>query len=144
MEANTKPLPRITEETKPYWEGCANHRLLIQKCRNCGRFQFYPRSLCSHCLHGSLEWVESKGQGTIYSFSIVYRPPTKAFQELPYTVAIIELDEGIRMMTNLVRISPEEIRIGMRVEVVFEDIQDNLAIPKFAPVKGESIESLPR
>jgi uncharacterized OB-fold protein len=131
MEAYTKPIPRITEETKPYWEGCGKHRLLIQRCNTCGKFQFYPRALCSHCLSESLEWVEAKGMGTIYSFSAVYRPPTKEFKELPYIVAIVELDEGVRLMSNIVDVPPQNVKIGMRVKVVFEDIQENLALPKF-------------
>ena len=135
MEIYTKPVPRVTEETKPYWEGCRKHQLLIQRCKSCGKFQFYPRALCSHCLSDSLEWVEARGTGTIYSFSNVYRPPSKEFKELPYTVAIIELDEGVRMMSNVVNVPPGEVRIGMRVKVVFEDIREDLSLPKFA--RGE-------
>ncbi len=135
MEIYTKPVPRVTEETKPYWEGCRKHQLLIQRCNGCGKFQFYPRALCSHCLSDSLEWVEARGTGTIYSFSNVYRPPSKEFKELPYIVAIIELDEGVRMMSNVVNVPPGEVRIGMRVKVVFEDIREDLSLPKFA--RGE-------
>jgi len=135
METYTKPVPRVTEETKPYWEGCRKHQLLIQRCKGCGKFQFYPRALCSHCLGDSLEWVEARGTGTIYSFSNVYRPPSKEFKELPYIVAIIELDEGVRMMSNVVNVLPGEVRIGMRVKVIFEDIHEGLSLPKF--VRGE-------
>jgi uncharacterized OB-fold protein len=132
METYTKPVPRVTEETKPYWEGCRRHQLLIQRCKGCGKFQFYPRALCSHCLSDSLEWVEARGTGTIYSFSNVYRPPSKEFKELPYIVAIIELDEGVRMMSNVVNVQPGEVWVGMRVKVVFEDIHEDLSLPKFA------------
>jgi len=129
-----KPVPVPNAESQEYWAGCKRHELLIQRCRACGRFQFYPRAVCAGCLSQELEWAKASGRGTVYSYSVVHRAPTKAFAaDAPYTTAIVELEEGVRMMTNVVGCPPEEVRIGMPVEVVFEDVSEEIALPKFRP-----------
>jgi len=137
MKKYLKPLPLFIEETRNYWEGCKAEKLLVQKCRACGTYQTYPRLVCHKCLSGDLEWVESTGRGTIYSFSVVYRPYLEEFDaDVPYAVAIIDLEEGVRMMANVIDCTPDEIRIGMKVEVVFDHVTPEISLPKFKLVRA--------
>lgn len=132
----SKPLPVPTRETQPYWEGCKQHELRIQKCVACGHAQFYPRLYCTACMSERVEWVTASGRGTVLSFTIVYRPPSQGFAaEVPYVVALITLDEGPQMMSNVVGCAPEQVHIGMPVAVTFEDWTEEIAIPKFKPVQ---------
>lgn len=130
-----KPLPVVNEDTREYWASCQRHELVIQRCRACGRFQFYPRGICSHCCSEDLEWAKAAGKGQVYSYSVVHRPPSKAFApDVPYVVAIVELAEGVRMMTNIVDCPPEAVRIGMPVEVMFQDVTAEITLPQFRPI----------
>ena len=127
-----KPVPEPTSETQPYWDGCKNHELRIQKCAACGHFQFYPRIYCTKCMSDQVEWVTASGRGKILSYTAVYRPVTKAFAEdVPYVVALITLDEGPQMMSNVVGCPPEKVKIGMSVEVTFEDWTEDISVAKF-------------
>lgn len=127
-----KPRPVPTPDTAPFWAAVQRQELLVQRCTACGRHQFYPRSLCQRCWSVALEWVPSAGTGRIYSFTVVYRPPSPAFQP-PYVVAVAELTEGVRMMANVVRCEPAAVHIDMPVRVVFVPHEDGL-VPAFAPV----------
>jgi len=130
-----KQIPVPTSETQPYWEGCHNHELRIQKCQACGQHQFYPRLYCMACMSDQVEWVTASGRGTILSFTIVYRPVTKAFAgDVPYVVALVTLDEGPKMMSNIVECDPERVSIGMPVTVTFEDWSEEISVLKFRPV----------
>jgi uncharacterized protein len=130
-----KPVPVPTRETKPYWEGGKQHELRIQKCAACGHYQFYPRLYCTACMSDRVEWVTASGRGKVLSFTIVYRPVTQAFAaDVPYVVALITLDEGPQMMSNIVGCSPEKVQIGMPVEVMFEDWTEEISVPKFKPL----------
>jgi uncharacterized OB-fold protein len=126
------PLPRPTELSKPHWDGCRQAVLRVQRCRDCSRCVFIPQPLCSHCQADALDWVESSGRGTLYSFTVVHRPQRPEF-EVPYTVAIVELDEGFYMLTNLVDCPPDEIEIGMPVEVSYRRMSDEITLPMFRP-----------
>lgn len=129
-----KPVPEPTSETQPYWDGCKNHELRIQKCKACGHYQFYPRIYCTACMSDAVEWVKASGHGTVLSFTTVYRPVTKAFaDDVPYVVALITLDEGPQMMSNIVGCAPESVTIGMAVEATFEDWTEEITVPKFKP-----------
>lgn len=129
-----KPIPRPYPDTAPYWEAARNHQLLFQKCLDCGTLQFYPRGVCCTCLSSSLSWQQAVGQGTVYSFTVNYRAPHPGFaDELPFVTAIVELKEGVRMMTNIVQCDPEDVTIGMPVRVVFEPLTDEVTLPKFRP-----------
>jgi uncharacterized OB-fold protein len=129
-----KPLPRIDEESRGYWEALARHELYLQRCRACGTFRFYPRALCPSCLSDATEWVRASGRGTVYSFTVTYQNQAPGFrEEVPYVLAIVELAEGVRLMTNVVGSSPDAVRIGMPVEVVFEDVTPEITLPKFRP-----------
>jgi len=130
-----KPIPVPTRETKPYWDACKKHELHIQKCASCGHYQFYPRLYCTKCMSEKIDWVKASGRATVLSFTIVYRPVTQAFAaEVPYVVAMITLDEGPQMMTNIVGCPPEQVKIGMSVQVTFDDWTEEISVPKFKPV----------
>ncbi len=129
-----KPLPQPTPETKPFWDGAKKHELWVQRCKDCRKSYFYPRPFCPRCFSWNVEWSKTSGKGKLYSFVINHRPPPN-FQG-PYVIAVVELDEGARMMTNLVGVdpSPDKIRCDMPVEVVFEDVTETITLPKFRPV----------
>src|SRR5215468_2690855 len=130
-----KPVPVPTKETKPYWDGCKKHELHIQKCAACSHYQFYPRLYCTACMSDKVEWVKASGRGKVLSFTIVHRPVTQAFAgDVPYVVALITLDEGPQLMSNVVGCPPEKVHIGMPVEVTFEDWTADISVPKFKPV----------
>ena len=130
----SKPIPVPTRETRPYWDGCKQHELRIQQCAACAHSQFYPRLYCTACMSERVEWVKASGRGTVLSFTIVYRPVTQAFAaDVPYVVALITLDEGPQLMSNVVGCAPETVHIGMPVEVTFEDWTEEISVPKFKP-----------
>lgn len=129
-----KPVPTPTHETRPYWEGCKQHELRVQRCAACGYYQFFPRLYCAQCFSDRVEWVKTSGWAKVLSFTIVRRPPSPAFaDEVPYVVALVTLDEGPTMMTNIVGCAPEKVEIGMPVEVTFDDWTEEISIPKFRP-----------
>ena len=134
-DAPRKNLPQITPETAEYWAGCKRHELLIQRCVDCRAAQFYPRAFCTHCSGGKLQWVRASGRGTLASYTIVHRAVSPAYAaEVPYVVALVSLEEGPTMMSNVVSCSPESLRIGMSLEVVFDDWPEGVTVPKFRPV----------
>lgn len=129
-----KPLPVIDPGTRPFWEAARDHRLSIPNCRACGKYHFYPRELCPHCHSDDLEWTDISGKGEIYSFTIARKPAGPVYAEdVPYIIAMIALDEGPRMLTNLIVDDVETVRIGDRVAVRFEDVTDEVTLPKFVP-----------
>lgn len=131
-----KPLPGITEDSEPYWEGTRHGELRAQRCADCGHLRFPPAILCPKCLSERGEWQRLSGRGTIYTYIIVHRPQHPAFfADAPYNVAIVELEEGLRMHTNIVEGANEELHVGMPVEVVFEKVDDEVTLPKFRPVR---------
>jgi len=117
------------------WAQTHIHELLVQRCRACGKYQFYPRRHCAHCFTlDGMEWVKSSGKGTVYSFTVTYQNRAPGFKEdVPYVLAYVNLEEGVRMMTNVVGCKPEDVRIDMPVEVVFEDATPEVSVPKFRP-----------
>ena len=132
-----KPLPRVDEESRGWWEALARHELYFQRCRDCGTKRFYPRALCPRCLSSATEWVRASGRATVYSFTVTYQNQAPGFrEELPYVLAIVELDEGVRMMTNVVGCAPDAVRVGMPVEVVFDDVTAEVTLPKFQPPRA--------
>ena len=134
-EQISKPIPTPTHETRPYWEGCKRHELRIQQCGACGQFQFYPRLYCSKCFSERVDWVNASGRAKVTTFTIVRRPVSPAFKDdLPYVVALVTLEEGPSMMTNIVGCPPDQVAIGMPVAVTFEDWTEEISIAKFRPV----------
>jgi uncharacterized OB-fold protein len=133
-KAYKKPLPRIDEETRGYWEALARRELYFQRCRDCGTKRFYPRAVCPVCLSSATTWVRASGRGTVYSFTVTHQNQAPGFrEELPYVLAYVELEEGPRLMTNVVGCAPDAVRIGMPVEVVFEDVTPEVTLAKFRP-----------
>jgi len=129
-----RPVPRVDEESRAFWEACRRHELRLQRCRSCGTLRYYPRALCPSCLSGEVEWVLCSGRGTVYTFTVTYQNQAPGFREsLPYALAVVALEEGPQMLTNIVECPFEEIRIGMPVEVTFVDVNDEVAIPFFRP-----------
>ena len=126
------PLPMPTPITQPFWDGCKRGELLFQRCRDCKGITFVPQPACSHCLSPNLEWDKGSGLGTVYSHSVVWRPQTPAF-EVPYVVAIIDLEEGYQMLSNVVDCDHSEVKVGMPVEVTFRPITEEITLPYFRP-----------
>jgi len=125
-------LPRPTPETAAYWEGCRQGKLMIQRCGSCGHYQFYPRLVCTSCMSTPVEWAQASGRGKVVSFTIVRQAISQAYAaEVPYVIALIQLDEGPTMMSNVIDCDPEQVKIGMPVEVTFETWSEDLTVPKF-------------
>jgi uncharacterized OB-fold protein len=132
-----KPLPEITDLTRPFWTAARAGKLVMQKCGRCGTLDFLPKPWCIECGHPGLEWVEVRPQGAVYSHSTAYTvmmnyPAWKS--DLPVVMCIIDLDDGHRMYGQLTDFAPDKVRIGMRVQAYFEPISDAAAVPKFRPV----------
>lgn len=126
-----RPIPPSTSELTRHWlAACREGRLLLQRCRCCERFQFYPRTICAHCHSAAPEWVEAEGAGSIASFTVVRRAISPAYVA-PYVVALVDLAEGPRMMTQIVACEPEELRIGRAVRVRFEPRVGDTPMPVF-------------
>ena len=135
-EPARKPLPHPSPESLPFWEGAAAKKLMLPRCNVCRRFWFPPSQRCRHCLSDDFAWRESAGVGRIYSFVVYHRVYHPGFEnDVPYVVAIVELDEGPRLLSNIVGTPWETIRCDMRVHVVFEDTGRGITIPKFARSK---------
>ena len=117
-----RSFPEPDADSRPFWDGVAAAVLRIQRCLQCRRHVFYPRALCPYCM-GSLEWVDAVGTGTIHSYTVVHRAPAEEYRaEVPYAVVLVDLDEGVRMMSRLVDCDPSEVRIGAAVEVQFREL----------------------
>ena len=129
-----KPLPTITTEGAAFWANARQHQLSSQCCADCGGYQFPPRFVCGRCGGRTLAWKPVSGKGRVYSFTIVYRAPEAAFiPDVPYVVAVIDLAEGGRIMSNVIGCTPDQVRVDMPVEVVFEDVSDEITLPRFRP-----------
>ncbi|MBI4284043.1 MAG: Zn-ribbon domain-containing OB-fold protein [Chloroflexi bacterium] len=131
-----RPLPSFPEpDSEPFWRATKNHELKYQKCDHCNSVVFYPRLHCNNCGSGDVSWHTSAGVGTVYTFSIVRQNRSPFFRDMvPYIVAWIDLDEGFRMMSNVVGVEkPEDVHCGMRVKLQWED-QEELSFPLFSPI----------
>lgn len=125
-----KPLPVPTAETRAFWDGCRRGELLYQSCRKCRHAQFYPRQLCTRCLSHEVEWRNSNGTGAIFTVTTVNRPTTAAFKDdVPYVIALVDLDEGFRMMLNVLGDDRLNARIGDRVRIGFEERPGGVTLP---------------
>jgi uncharacterized OB-fold protein len=130
------PLPNPQPEWDQYWEKAKAHELWLMRCDDCNKAYFYPRRLCPMCFGRNTRWFQSSGKGTLHTFAIVHRAPNPAFAEkVPYVVAIVELEDGVRVPTNIVDVEAdqEHIKVGMAVEVTFDDVTDTITLPKFRP-----------
>ena len=134
MAKYDKPLPIVDEDTAPYWEYCQKHELRMQKCSQCGYIRFPVSIVCPKCHSIEAEWAKLGGKGKVYSFIVQRQAFHPGYQnDLPYTVAIIQLDEGPRMESNLEGCKAEDIKIDMPVELFFDDVTEDVSLPKFKP-----------
>lgn len=134
-EKDQKPLPHIDEVSRPYWDAAKRHELLLQKCEECGHYRYPQGETCPACLSDRLEWVKVSGRGSVYTWTVFHQVYHPAFKEdVPYAVVAVELEEGPRIITNLVDCKIGDIKVGMPVEVVFDDVTEEITLPKFRPV----------
>lgn len=128
-----KPVPQTQPWSEKFWEGTKEGKLLIQSCKECDSRIFYPRKFCPECWSADLDWIEASGRGSVFTFSTAYdMVEPKFMDELPYTLAYVDLEEGVRLMTRIVDCKPEDITFGMAVEVVFHE-RDGFFLPYFRP-----------
>ena len=128
------PEPGVDWETRAFLEGCGRHELILQRCRSCGVVQHRPRALCVSCLSDNIEHFAATGRGTVYSYTVTHQNQARGFREaLPYVLAYVELEEGVRLLTNIVGCTPETVRIGLPVCVEFADLEGGIAVPRFRP-----------
>ena len=127
-------VPEATPETQPFWDGASAGELRLQRCQRCEQVYFPPRPFCPKCASREVSWFKASGRATLYSYVIHHRP-VPGFTP-PYSIAVVELAEGPRMMTNIVNCpqTPEALQLDMPVEVVFTKISDAIALPQFQPV----------
>ena len=137
-----RPVPLPQQDNEFYWQKAKEHELWLRKCNDCNEAYFYPRDICPNCFSRNTDWIKASGKGTLYTYGITMRAPTPAFRdEAPFILAIVDLEEGCRIPTNLVGIEKdadpnvmaEKIEIGMAVEVDFDDRSDTIAMPVFKP-----------
>jgi len=134
MDADAKPLPRITQDNRPFWEACRRHELRLPHCTACERAFWPPSPLCPHCFEPAVEWRRVSGRGTVSSFVVVHQKWFPAFAaDIPYNAVQVELEEGPRLTSSLVGIANDEIAVGLAVEVVFDDLSEEITLPRFRP-----------
>jgi uncharacterized OB-fold protein len=127
--------PPETALTRPFWNATRERRLLLQWCTRCNVPIHYPRECCPRCLHSELEWRPASGRGEVYAVSVMHRAGNPLMQDrVPYAVALVDLEEGVRFMSNIVGCAPSEVRVGMPVSVTWEELSDGRQLPLFAPV----------
>jgi len=127
------PAPPVNIETEPFWAATAEGRLLLLRCDDCGAVIWYPRSICPNCRSSTTSWFEASGRGIVYSYTVVRRGQGRWREAAPYVVAYVELEEGPRLLTNIVDCDPDEVRIDMAVRVRFDPTGEGPALPRFVP-----------
>jgi uncharacterized OB-fold protein len=133
-EAPRRPAPHADEETRAFWEGCARGELVLQRCRACGAVRHRPRALCPACLADETEHFPASGRGVVHTFTVTHQNQAPAFRAAcPYVLAYVELEEGPRLLTNVVGCAPDQVRVGMPVRVAFEPTEGRYPAPVFRP-----------
>jgi len=131
-----KPVPVVQPWARPFWEAARRGVLILQHCGDCGSAIHYPRLVCPACASENLGWREASGRGVVYSFTVVESNAPSAFLvDIPYVVAVIRLEEGVRMLSNVVDCPASALRCDMPVEVVFAKLDDQFTLPKFRPLR---------
>ncbi|HXQ54021.1 MAG TPA: Zn-ribbon domain-containing OB-fold protein [Stellaceae bacterium] len=126
-------IPIANLDTKPFWDACAEGRLMLQRCAACQAWRHPPSPICPECLSDAHEWVAASGRGTVYTFVVVREARRGWDKMVPYVLAVVALDEGPRILTNLAEIAPEDVAIGLPVEVTFEELDGTTKLPLFRP-----------
>jgi len=135
MTFQEKPLPETNTWSEPYWEAAREEKLLLQKCSDCGKHIFYPRLLCPACFSDNIDWVEASGKGNIYTYTVVTNnAPSIFLEDMPYVIAIVRLEEGVQMLTNIVDCDHEKLSCDMPVEVTYRKLNEDFTLPVFKPV----------
>ena len=135
MSDPTRFEPPADEVSEPFWEATRDGRLLVQWCLDCDAAVFFPRAVCPRCLGTSLEWRASLGTGTVYAATVEHRPQNPMMADrAPYVVALVDVDDGWRMLTSVVGRDPDDIVVGMRVAVTWEALSDGRHLPLFTPI----------
>ena len=130
-----KPLPQPNADNKPFWEGCKAHELRFQKCLNCDHIRWPPSIICPKCYSREFEWIQADGRGRVYTFVVYHQAYDPAFEkDVPYVTAVIELEEGPHLLSNVVGCRPDEVQCDMPVEVTWEDVSPDFSLPKFKPI----------
>ena len=125
--------PPVTNETKEFWDATARGVFLLQRCDDCGVVIWYPRFLCPDCHRTNTSWFEASGKGTVYSYTVPHRGPGPWREVVPFVVAYVELEEGPRLLTNLVDVEPAAVEVGMAVEVTWDDTGEGRSLYRFRP-----------
>lgn len=136
-DRNKKPLPAADELSQLFWEAAKQHKLVVQRCQDCGYFNHPPRPACDACQSQQLQFEPISGWGTIYSFTVMHQPNIAGFEDqIPYVNILVELEEQplLFMVSNLPGTERNKVHIGGRVEVYFEDVNDEITLPQFRPV----------
>jgi uncharacterized protein len=134
LDVTRKPRPAPTTVSQPYWAGLREHRLLMQRCADCRQLQFYPRSGCRHCGGTDLSWEQMSGSGRIYSYTVIHRAPFEAFAaDVPYVYAIIQLDEGPRVVATIETGDHDGLVVDTPVTAIFDDGDDGITLLRFRP-----------
>jgi uncharacterized OB-fold protein len=128
--------PSPTLETEPFWAAADDGRLVLPQCASCGTVIWYPRLFCPHCRATDIGWIEASGHGTIYSFTVVRQSMGEWKDVVPYVLAYVELDEGPRVLTNVVDCDPDVVEVGQPVEVTFDRSPEGRGVPRFRPANG--------
>lgn len=137
MSEYKKPLPKITSGVvKEFYEATKKHKFLVQRCNDCGKNISYPKTFCPYCFSENVGWIESSGKGRLYTYTVCMSNVSEAFQpDLPYVVGVVDLEEDVRLLTNIVECKPEDVKCDMDVEVVFKDVTEEFSLPMFRPVR---------
>jgi len=122
-------------DSRPYWEGLRQGELRIQRCNSCSKAVFYPRSICPHCHSDQLAWIVASGKGAIYSYTVVHQAFGPFAADVPFVIAIVELQEGARMMSRIVDAPRERVAVGAAVRVTFENVAEDLTLAYFRLVE---------
>lgn len=131
-----RPLPLPTKWSQPFWDAAKEHRLVLRKCSACGNIDHPPYLYCTACQADEHEWIEASGKGTLFAYAINYfGVPFPFWSDLPYVLGMIDVEEGVRMISNIVECDFDELENGMELEVVFDDVSDEITLPKWRPVK---------
>jgi hypothetical protein len=129
-----RPLPIPSPETQPFWDACKEDRFLIQECEDCGKFQYHYRGFCCHCWSERVLDVELAGTATVWTFTVIERNRMDGFKDLvPYIVALVEVPQGLKILSNVINCNPDDVEIGMPVRLTFVDAEDGLRMPMFEP-----------
>lgn len=135
MQSASRPLPKPDEDSEPFWTGCRDGELRMQQCDRCGEIRFRPSAVCPACLCEGFHWQALSGRGHIQSFGIVRRALVPGYDAVPYVLALVDLDEGPRMTTQIVGCDVDDVQIGMPVNVTFTEVTPEIHLPMFTPTE---------